>query len=139
MKVDAQSASLYTMKQACELTGLSYETLKYYCKEGLIPDVARDGANRRVFSKRNIGWIKDLVCLRNCGMGIEEMRVYLDLCLQGRDTIPERQAMLAERRKELQTRIADLEAYVSYIDGKNELYRRILDGEIPYVSNLIEA
>lgn len=47
--------------------------------------------------------------------------------------------MLAERRKELQTRIADLEAYVSYIDGKNELYRRILDGEIPYVSNLIEA
>lgn len=128
----------YTMKQTCELTGLSYETLKYYCKEGLVPNVARDRANRRVFNEHNIGWIRDLICLRNCGMGIEDMRSYLQLCLQGRESIPERQRMLAIRRTELSARIAELEGYLAYIDKKDALYRDILDGRIPYVSNLIE-
>lgn len=129
---------IYTMKQACELTGLSYETLKYYCKEGLVPNVARDRANRRVFNEHNIGWIRDLICLRNCGMGIEEMRSYLQLCLRGRESIPERQHMLAARRAELAARIAELEGYLAYIDKKDALYQDILDGRIPYVSNLIE-
>ena len=25
------------MKQACEKTGLTYDTLKFYCNEGLVP------------------------------------------------------------------------------------------------------
>ena len=65
---------MYTMKQACEATGLSYETLKYYCKQGLVPNVKRDAANRRCFDDRDIRWIRDLVCLRNCGMGIDDMK-----------------------------------------------------------------
>lgn len=131
-------AGIYTMKQACELTGLSYETLKYYCKEGLVPGVARDRANRRVFNERNIGWIRGLICLRNCGMGIDEMHVYLELCLRGRESIPERQHMLAEHKAELVEKIASLQRFVDYIDQKDALYQAILDGRIPYVSNLVE-
>lgn len=26
---------MYTMKEVCQIVGWSYETLKYYCKEGL--------------------------------------------------------------------------------------------------------
>ena len=26
---------MYSMKEACVQTGMSYETLKFYCKEGL--------------------------------------------------------------------------------------------------------
>ena len=33
---------MYTMKQACEKTGLSYEILKFYCNQGLVPNVKRD-------------------------------------------------------------------------------------------------
>lgn len=131
-------AGTYTMKQTCELTGLSYETLKYYCKEGLVPNVARDRANRRVFNERNIGWIRDLICLRNCGMGIDEMHAYLDLCLRGRESVPERQRMLAEHRAELEARIAELEGFLSYIQKKEALYRGFLDGTIPYMSNLVD-
>lgn len=131
-------AGTYTMKQACQLTGLSYETLKYYCKEGLVPNVARDRANRRVFNERNIGWIRDLICLRNCGMGIDEMHRYLELCLEGCSSVPERQRMLAERRAQLEARIAELRGYLDYIDRKEALYQGFLDGSIPYVSNLID-
>lgn len=33
---------MFTMKQTCEQTQLSYETLKFYCNQGLVPNVKRD-------------------------------------------------------------------------------------------------
>lgn len=44
---------MYTMMQVCKETGLTYQTLKYYCNEGLIPNVKRDKNNRRVFDERD--------------------------------------------------------------------------------------
>ena len=130
---------MYTMKQACEATGLSYETLKYYCKQGLVPNVKRDAANRRCFDDRDIRWIRDLVCLRNCGMGIDDMKRYIALCMQGLESIPERQEILAGHRAKLVERIEELQGYVAYIDHKDELYRDLLAGKRPYVSNLIDC
>ena len=45
---------MYSMKEACIQTGMSYETLKFYCKEGLVPNVKRDSHNYRVFDDRDI-------------------------------------------------------------------------------------
>ena len=81
---------MHSMKEACRAVGMSYEALKFYCNEGLVPNVKRDGTNRRVFDDRDIGWIKGLTCLKNCGMSIQEMKVYLALCLRGEASIPER-------------------------------------------------
>ena len=79
---------MYTMMQVCRETDMTYQTLKYYCNEGLIPNVKRDKNNRRVFDEHDVKWIKDLVCLKKCGMSIQEMKEYLQLCLQGEATIP---------------------------------------------------
>lgn len=68
---------MYTMKQVCEETNMTYQALKYYCNEGLIPNVKRDDNNHRVFDDRDVKWIKDLVCLKKCGMSIQEMKIYL--------------------------------------------------------------
>ena len=57
---------MYTMKAACKKTGLSYETLKFYCNQGLVPNVKRDDHNRRIFDERDIDWIKSLNCLKKC-------------------------------------------------------------------------
>ena len=84
----------YTMMQVCKEAALTYQALKFYCNEGLVPNVKRDKNNRRIFDERELKWIKDLVCLKKCGMSIQEMKEYLDLCLQGQGTIPERKEML---------------------------------------------
>lgn len=57
---------MYSMKEACVQTGMSYETLKFYCKEGLVPNVKRDSHNYRVFDDRDIKWIQSLGCLKRC-------------------------------------------------------------------------
>lgn len=62
---------MYTMMQVCKETDMTYQALKFYCNEGLVPNVKRDKNNRRVFDERDVKWIKDLVCLKKCGMSIQ--------------------------------------------------------------------
>ena len=130
---------MYTMMQVCKETGLTYQTLKYYCNEGLISDVKRDKNNRRVFDERDVKWIKDLVCLKRCDMSIQEMKEYLDFCLQGPSTILQRKEMLDRKKEALLSSIEELKGCVDYIDWKQDFYDDVLSGKRPYVSNLIPA
>lgn len=54
----------YTMKETCKKTGLNYDTLKFYCNEGLVPNVKRDKHNYHIFDDNNIAWIKSLSCFK---------------------------------------------------------------------------
>ncbi len=129
---------MYTMKQACQKTNLKYETLKFYCNQGLVPNVKRDSNNHRVFDDRDIAWINSLSCLRNCDLSMEEMRHYIDLCKEGTASIPARKEILAEKRLELLAKQAKLQEALDYIDWKQGFYDDVLAGKTPYVSNLLE-
>lgn len=128
---------MYTMMQVCRELDMTYQTLKYYCNEGLIPNVKRDGNNRRIFDEKDVKWIKDLTCLKKCGMSILEMKEYLKLCLQGESSIMQRKEMLAKKREALLGSIKEVEDSVDYIDWKQNFYDEVLSGARPYVSNLI--
>ena len=128
---------LYTMMQVCKKADMTYQTLKFYCNQGLVPNVKRDHNNCRVFDERDLKWIQGLVCLKKCGMSIQEMKAYLDLCLQGPATIPQRKEMLTQKQEALRRTIQELEASAAYIDWKQTFYDDVLAGRRPYVSNLI--
>ena len=130
---------MYTMMQVCKETGLTYQTLKFYCNEGLVPNVKRDKNNRRVFDERDVKWIKDLVCLKKCDMSIQEIKEYLALCLQGPSTILQRKEMLSRKKEALLSSIEELKGCVDYIDWKQDFYDDVLSGKRPYISNLIQA
>lgn len=128
-----------TMMQACRELDMTYQTLKYYCNQGLVPNVQRDKNNRRVFSERDVEWVRGLICLRKCGMSIEEMRQYMELCLEGEASIPERRAMLDETRKRLVRQIEELNESIAYIDKKQAFYNDVEAGRVDYFSNLIDC
>lgn len=128
---------MYSMKEACEKVGMTYETLKFYCNEGLVPNVKRNKNNHRVFDDRDINWIISLTCLKRCGMSIQEMKDYLALCLAGESTIPVRKIMLDGKRVELLQTITELNECVDYIDWKQNFYDEVLSGKIKYYSNLV--
>lgn len=130
---------MYTMMQVCRELDITYQTLKFYCNEGLVPGVKRDNNNRRIFDEKDVRWIKDLTCLKKCGMSIQEMKEYLELCLQGQSTILSRKQMLAQKQEALRISIKELEDSVAYIDWKQNFYDEVLSGQRPYVSNLIQT
>lgn len=130
---------MYTMMEACRETGLTYQALKFYCNEGLIPNVHRDKNNRRYFDDATVKWIKDLNCLKKCGMSIEEMKEYLELCLQEPKSIALRQQILARKQEVLQQQLDKIKESMDYIDWKQNFYNDVLSGRRPYISNLIKV
>ena len=127
----------YTMKETCNQTGLSYDTLKFYCNEGLVPNVKRDKNNYRIFDDNDVAWISNLSCLKNCNMSIQEMKEYLNLCLGGEKTIPQRQVILDAKLKELEEKMQELKKSIDYIHWKQNFYNDVLSGKTKYYSNLI--
>ena len=118
---------MYSMKEACTLTNMTYENLKFYCNEGLVPN----------FDEHDIKWIQSLNCLKSCGMSIAEMKQYLALCMEGEGTIPERKVILAEKKETLLKSITELQKAVAYIDWKQRFYDDVLSGKTAYYSNLV--
>ncbi len=135
----SKEKKFYTMKQTCEKTGLSYDTLKFYCNEGLVPNVKRDKNNYRIFDDNDIAWINSLSCLKNCDMSIVEMKEYLRLCLKGESSIPERKVILEAKLRELEHKIQKINDSIDFIHWKQGFYDDVLNGKVKYYSNLIPS
>lgn len=127
---------MYNMKDVCDKTELSYETLRYYCNLGLVPNVKRDKNNYRLFDDRDLAWINGLQCLRKCGLSIKELQDYMELAKLGKSTILQRKEMLLTKLNDLIDMKADIDLSIAYINDKNTYYDKVLSGEIPYSSNI---
>ena len=134
-----KSGKVFTMMEVCRQANMTYQTLKFYCNKGLVPNVKRDKNNRRVFDEHDLEWVKSLVCLKKCGMSIDEMYTYLQLCLEGKKSISARKEMLAGKRVSLLEQFDELQASVDYIDWKQNFYDDVLAGRVEYFSNLVPA
>lgn len=134
-----KTETLYSMKQTCEKTGLTYDALKFYCNEGLIPNVKRNKSNYRVFDDNDINWIKSLSCLKKCGMSIIEMKQYLKLCLKGQDSIEERQEILNAKLDELEQKKKEIQESIDFVHWKQNFYKDVLSGKTKYFSYLIST
>lgn len=130
---------MYTMKQTCQKVGMSYETLKFYCKQGLVPNVKRNEQNYRIFDDRDLAWIQGLLCLRKCGLSLQDMKQYMEYCFQGSSTIPQRIQMLEETRHSLLAKAQEIEESLCFINQKRTFYDDVLTGKTPYISNLIST
>ena len=67
-------------------------------------------------------------------MSLKDMRMYLDYCMQGPASIPERVDMLNETKEDLERRLSEIQESLDYIEQKKELYRDMQEGKKPYVS-----
>lgn len=128
---------MYNMKEVCDKTNLNYETLRYYCNLGLVPNVKRDKNNYRLFNDRDVAWIDGLQCLRKCGLSIKELHEYMELAKKGQSTILQRKAMLDSKLSDLLDMKLEIDQSINYIHDKNMYYDKVLSGEIEYSSNII--
>lgn len=126
----------FSMKETCEITGLSYDTLKFYCNEGLIPDVKRDKNNYRIFDEKNIGLINSLNCPKKCEMSNSEIKAYMKLCMDGISSIPERKKILDKKMKELEDAKKKIDESIEFIKWKQGFYDDVLSGKVQYFSYL---
>ena len=77
----------YTIQQVSKMTHIPATTLRYYDKEGLLPFVERSSGGIRMFQEKDYEWLKVISCLKKAGMSLKDIREYINLAMQGDDTI----------------------------------------------------
>jgi len=116
----------YTVKEVAEMMELSTYTIRYYENAGLIPFVARTDGNIRMFSDHDLSWLRLVHCLRATGLPIEEVKHYIDMCLQGDSTIPERAEIIFAQEKSLRKQIQTLQNQMEVLKYKKSYYQNLL-------------
>ena len=111
----------YSISEAAELMGVSVYTLRYYEKEGLLPNLERVNG-RRVFREADLNWLQILNCLKNTGMPLKEIRRYLELCELGDASFLERQEMILNQKRSIEGQICILNENMAVIESKLRYY-----------------
>ncbi|MFG1999685.1 MerR family transcriptional regulator [Spirillospora sp. NPDC048911] len=115
--------SFYSPGETAEKSGFSIDTLRYYEKIGLLSDIARNAAGRRVFTDDDLAWLHMLRCLRETGMPIAEMLRFSELLRGGEETFKERVELLEAHDRRVEEQIAVLKTQQEHIQWKIGFYR----------------
>ena len=98
---------LYTIGDAAAELGMPASTIRFYEKNGLIPNQQRSSDGRRLFDEDDLEWMRFVERLKVSGMPIKEIREYIQLYIEGDSTIEERRRIVYERRAAIDAQLEE--------------------------------
>lgn len=113
-----------TITEVSKKFDLSQDTLRYYERIGLFPEVNRKKSGIRNYTEEDCRWIEFIKCMRNSGLPIEVLIEYVTLFKQGAETIEARKELLTEQRKQLIKKMEDMKKTIERLDYKIESYEQ---------------
>lgn len=133
---------MYTIGQVSKMFGLPISTLRYYDKEGLFPDIKRTSGIRR-FDEKEIESIRVIECLKKSGMEIKDIKQFMEWCVLGSETYPQRRALFLRQKEQVEAeiermnRVLDMLKYKCWYyeqaikDGNEERLRSLASEDMP--------
>lgn len=115
-----------TIKEVCEKYGISADTLRYYERVGVIPEVNRTKGGIRNYSEEDIKWVENAICMRNAGVPVEMLIDYVRLFREGNATLQARCDLLVEARQAIQEQMDKLQETADLLDYKISRYDEAL-------------
>ena len=116
------STIVYTVGEMAKMLEVPASTLRYYDKEGLLPFVERSPGGMRMFQEKDFEWLQVIGCLKKAGMPLRDIRVYIELAMQGDETIARRLELFRKQRTVLEARMAELQQTMDTLDYKCWFY-----------------
>ncbi len=107
-----------TIKEVAAKFDISTDTLRYYERIGLIPEVPRTAAGIRDFDEVTIKWVEFVLCFKKAGVPLEGIVEYVKLALQGSGTETARREILVETRENLLEKQSEIKACLELLDYK---------------------
>jgi Predicted transcriptional regulators len=126
---------MYTVIEVAKLLNLSEHTVRFYADKGLVPNLQRDKNNNRLFDEESLNWLIGVKYLKQCGMSVEAIKHFVNLCLEGDATIQERYNMILEQREAAISQLEEAKQRVKYMEDKVRHYLDIINHVIPDNTN----
>lgn len=106
----------YSISDLSKKTGLSTHTLRFYEKEGLIRHVERTPSMRRIYGDKSLGCLIAVICLKEAGFALPQIKHFFDLTLQGEESLPARLDLLHSAKDTLTTQRDNLNRSIEFVD-----------------------
>ena len=128
---------MYTIGQVSEMFGLPISTLRYYDKQGLFPNMERVSGIRK-FSDNELEALRVIECLKKSGLEIKDIKQFMDWCVEGASTYPQRKALFEKQRKRLEAELIHMNKVLDMLKFKCWYYEQATrDGSEDRVQRMI--
>ena len=128
---------MYSIGQVAEMFGLPISTLRYYDKQGLFPNMKRVSGIRK-FSDTKIEALRVIECLKKSGLEIKDIKQFVDWCVEGASTYPQRKALFEKQRKRLEAELIHMNKVLDMLKFKCWYYEQATrDGGEDQVQGMI--
>ena len=117
----------YSIGEVSKLTGLSVPTLRYYDKEGLIPNINRNENGLRDFTDQDLGTIHIVTCIKGAGASIREIKEYMDLCQLGDSTLELRKQFFIEKKSDIEEQMKEVNEIMKTVEMKIKYYEDAIE------------
>ena len=112
----------YTVGEMAKRLGVAPSTLRYYDQEGLLPFVERSEGGIRVFKESDHEWLQVIGCLKKTGMQLRDIKTFIEMAMQGDQTIEPRLALITKQKESVKAQIAELEETLRTLEFKEWYY-----------------
>ncbi len=113
----------YTIGEIAARYHVTVPTLRYYDESGLLPFVKRNDAGQRVFTDDDLGYLEVIDCLKRSAIPLRDIRQFMQWCVAGDATLPERYQFMIDQEAALEQRIAVLQANLDFLRWKKWYYQ----------------
>ncbi len=112
----------YTVGEMAKKIGLAPSTLRYYDKEGLLPFVERSSSAIRMFKDADFEWLQVIECLKKTGMQLCNIKRFVEMAMQGDETIDERLFLIKKQQQAVKEQIDALNETLKTLEFKTWYY-----------------
>ena len=113
-----------TIAEVSKKYEMSPDTLRYYERIGLIPQVPRNKSGIRDYDENSCRWIELMKCMSKAGVQIEALIEYVSLFQQGDSTVNARKMLLIEQRDQLLARMEEMQKSLDRLNQKIDRYEQ---------------
>ena len=121
---------MYTIKEVADKMEISEHTLRFWAKSGFFPFIQRNENNIRLFSEDDLNWVKIVKCLRSIGTETKLVKRYIDLCIIGDSTIPERYEIIKTTKEKALQQMEELKVQLDLLNYKEAHYKNLIKNNL---------
>ncbi|WP_051459306.1 MerR family transcriptional regulator [Paenibacillus zanthoxyli] len=120
---------MYSVSQISQMSGLPASTIRFYEKEGIIPNANRNTSGRRQYSDEDLLLLELVICLKDTGMRVDEIKKYTHLIVQGNETIGQRREILLAHKKNVEQQLMRIRENLEQLNQKIAVYDGLVTAE----------
>lgn len=112
----------YTIGDITQMFRLPASTLRYYEDMGILTNIRRTAAGRRIYERRHINRLRAICCLKRTGMSIAKLQMFFAFEENEAEHIDHILQLLTEQKNQVTTQLAQLHNDLEQVERKLHYY-----------------